>query len=94
MWSSWAAPKICPARAPRCSLPRRRSRSATADWGAAELGKRLVQAWQAFSGRASDAAAPWLVVQQHQGPQAVQAAYAQVLAGRGDPRTGHMLSLG
>ena len=65
-----------------------------ADWGAAELGKRLVQAWQAFSGRATDAAAPWLVVQQHQGPQAVQAAYAQVLAGRGDPRTGHMLSLG
>ena len=64
-----------------------------ADWGAAELGKRLVQAWQAFSGRATDAAAPWLVVQQHQGPQAVQAAYAQVLAGRGDPRTGHMLSL-
>ena len=63
------------------------------DWGAAVLGQRLVQAWQAFSHRAMDAAAPWLVVQQHQGPQAVQAAYAQVLAGRGDPRTGHMLSL-
>ena len=64
-----------------------------ADWGAAELGKRLVQAWQAFSQRATDATTPWLVVQQHQGPQAVQAAYAQVLAGKGDPRTGHMLSL-
>ena len=64
-----------------------------ADWGAAELGKRLVQAWQAFSARATRADEPWLVVQQHSGPQAVQAAYAQVLAGRGDPRTGHMLSL-
>ncbi len=65
-----------------------------ADWGAAELGKRLVQAWQAFSARATDAAAPWLAVQEHKGPQAVQAAYAQVLQGKGDPRTGHMLSLG
>jgi hypothetical protein len=27
------------------------------------------------------------------GPRAVQAAYAQVLAGRGDPRVGHILSL-
>jgi len=65
-----------------------------ADWGAAELGKRLVQAWQAFSHRATDAAGPWLVVQEHKGPQAVQAAYAQVLAGKGDARTGHILSLG
>ncbi len=63
------------------------------DWGAAELGQRLVQAWQAFSHRATDAASPWLVVQEHKGPEAVQAAYAQVLAGQGDPRTGHMLSL-
>lgn len=65
-----------------------------ADWGAPELGKRLVQAWQAFSQRATGTTQPWLVVQQHQGPQAVQAAYAQVLAGKGDARTGHMLSLG
>ena len=26
-------------------------------------------------------------------PQAVQAAYAEVLAGRGDPRVGHILTL-
>ncbi len=64
-----------------------------ADWGAAELGQRLVQAWQAFSTQVSNPAAPWLTVQHHGGPQAVQAAYAQVLAGRGDPRTGHMLSM-
>ena len=36
---------------------------------------------------------PWLQVQHHSGADAVQAAYAQVLAGRGDPRLGHMLSL-
>ena len=61
---------------------------APADWAP------LVQAWQAFSTQVGNPAAPWLTVQHHGGPQAVQAAYAQVLAGRGDPRTGHMLSMG
>ena len=63
-----------------------------ADWGAGEFGKRLLQAWQAFGAKVADPAAPWLRVQHHRGPQAVQAAYAQVLAGRGDPREGHILS--
>ncbi len=64
-----------------------------ADWGPAELGRKLVQAWQSFSSRATGAADPWLTVQHHAGVQEVQAAYAQVLAGRGDPRVGHILSL-
>ncbi|MBX3589193.1 MAG: DUF2855 family protein [Ramlibacter sp.] len=64
-----------------------------ADWGAPVLGQRLVQAWQAFSAKAGNADAPWLTVQHHRGAPAVQAAYAQVLGGRGDPRVGHMLSL-
>lgn len=63
------------------------------DWGAAVLGQKLVGAWQVFAQRVTDPAQPWLVVQQHTGPQAVQAAYAQVLAGQGDPRLGHMLSM-
>ena len=63
------------------------------DWGAAEFGHRLVQAWQEFYAKVSDSKAPWLLVQHHRGPQAVQAAYAQVLGGRGDPRLGHVLSL-
>jgi hypothetical protein len=65
-----------------------------AEWGAAELGKKLVTAWRAFSARATAAPQPWLNVQHHKGAQEVQRAYAQVLAGRGDPRVGHMLSLG
>ncbi len=63
------------------------------DWGAAVLGQKLVGAWQVFAQRVTDPAQPWLVVQQHTGPQAVQAAYAQVLAGQGDPRLGYMLSM-
>jgi hypothetical protein len=65
-----------------------------ADWGPAELGRRLVEAWRAFSEKASGGNSPWLQVQHHEGVEAVQAAYATVLAGRGDPRQGHILTLG
>ena len=64
-----------------------------ADWGGAEFGSRMVQAWKSFTQAVTQANPPWLQVQQHEGTQAVSQAYAQVLAGRGDPRTGHMLSL-
>jgi hypothetical protein len=63
------------------------------DWGAEGLGQRLLQAWQAFIAEVSVAVNPWLLVEQHQGPTAVAAAYQQVLGGRGDPRRGHMLTL-
>ncbi|MDP9902039.1 DUF2855 family protein [Variovorax ginsengisoli] len=71
----------------------------TAEWGADVFGQRMAAAWRAFvaqvGGEGSEASArsPWLTVTHHRGDAAVQAAYAQVLAGRGDPRTGHILSL-
>lgn len=65
----------------------------SADWGPAGLGQRLVQAWQAFSQRVTQDPAPWLLTQQHSGAEAVSAIYQEVLAGKGDPRTGHILSL-
>lgn len=63
-----------------------------AEWGAAGLQQRLVTGWQAFLGAVTDPARPWLTVEQHQGAEAVQAAYQGVLAGRGDPRKGHVLA--
>ena len=63
------------------------------EWSPQGLNQRLVQAWQAFTAKVASPQGPWLQVQRHGGPDAVQAAYAQVLAGRGDPRLGHMLSL-
>jgi Protein of unknown function (DUF2855) len=63
------------------------------DWGAAGFNERMARAWHAFVGQVKQPAAPWLVVQTHNGPEAVQAAHAMVLGGRGDPRLGHMLSL-
>ena len=64
-----------------------------ADWGADGLGKRLVTAWHAFSAKVANPASPWLEVRHHKGSEAVQAAYSTVLAGQGDPRLGHILSL-
>jgi hypothetical protein len=63
------------------------------DWGPGQLGQRLVQGWNAFRARVQDAQNPWLTVREHRGANEVERAYAQVLAGRGDPREGHILSL-
>ncbi|MDM0116504.1 DUF2855 family protein [Variovorax sp. J22R133] len=63
------------------------------EWGAAGLADKLLQAWRAFVAKVSDPAAPWLVPEHHRGTDAVQSAYLAVLAGRGDARSGHMLSL-
>jgi hypothetical protein len=63
------------------------------EWGGAEFGKRMVQAWVNFTRAASNSKSPWLIVEHHSGADAVAKAYAQVLGGRGDPRVGHMLSL-
>ena len=67
------------------------------EWGPLGLGERLVRSWQAFMATVTGAtpAGPqaWLTVQHHAGPEAVQSAYQQVLAGRSDPRLGHILSL-
>ena len=65
----------------------------TAEWGADEFGKRMVAAWHAFIAEVTDAKGPWLHAEHHHGGDAVTAAYAQVLAGKGDPRSGHVLSL-
>ena len=65
-----------------------------ADWGPASLNERLVKAWFAFAKVVCNPAKPWLTVVHHTGVAQVQGAYAHVLQGKGDPREGHILSLG
>jgi hypothetical protein len=62
------------------------------EWGGAEFGKRMVQAWVNFTDTVKQSTPTWLSIQQHVGADAVTQAYAQVLSGRGDPRLGHVLS--
>jgi Protein of unknown function (DUF2855) len=63
------------------------------DWGVAEFGKRMAQAWASFTHTVTNTRTPWLKVEQHAGAEAVSKAYQHVLGGRGDPRIGHILSL-
>ena len=63
----------------------------SSEWGAKELEERLLSAWQGFTARVTRKDAPWLVTQTHQGPAAIDAVYAEVLAGGGDPRVGHII---
>ncbi len=63
------------------------------EWGGAAFGQRMVEAWRSFLARVSNPASPWLVTEHHRGADAAQAAYGLVLGGKGDPRTGHILSL-
>ena len=65
----------------------------SADWGSEGLGQRLLAGWQAFTARARDPGKPWLLIEHHRGAEPLAAAYQLVLAGKGDPQIGHMLSL-
>lgn len=65
----------------------------SAEWGRAGLGARLAAAWAEFRAKVRNPDTPWVQVKRHTGPQAVKAAYAMVLEGKGDPRAGHILSM-
>jgi Protein of unknown function (DUF2855) len=64
-----------------------------AELGADVFGKNIITAWQQFCQTVTHSSPPWLQVQEHVGVPAVQTAYAQVLAGQGDARVGHVFTL-
>ncbi|MFZ4479042.1 MAG: DUF2855 family protein [Rhodoferax sp.] len=64
-----------------------------ADWGAGEFTARMVQAWRNFCAQVGSGDPSWVTLQRSRGSDAALSAYARVLAGRGDPRIGHILSL-
>jgi hypothetical protein len=59
------------------------------DWGAPELESRMAEAWHPFC----DWSAGWLNVVRGEGFEAVQRAYHEVLEGRVDPSSAHVLRL-
>lgn len=59
------------------------------DWGGAELQRRVADAWHPFCQWASG----WLEIIHGRGFDAVQNAYLDVLEGRVDPKSAHVLSL-
>lgn len=59
------------------------------DWGPAELQSRVAAAWHPFCRWTGD----WLQIISGRGFEAVQSAYLDVLEGRVDPKSAHVLSL-
>lgn len=66
-----------------------RMRTRTADWGRDGLGDRFAQAWRRFV----PVVEGWVDVTVGQGPEGLRAAWLEVLSGRSDPRTGHVVQL-
>lgn len=64
-----------------------------ADWGAAEVTRRFNEAQLAFIERVSDRERPWMTVQTHHGLPAAQMLVADLVAGRVDPKAGHVIAL-
>jgi hypothetical protein len=62
-----------------------------ADWGGEAFGRQLAKAWQDFTRQVTGARPPWLLPQRHAGQASLEAVYREVLTGKGDPRTGHIL---
>ena len=61
----------------------------TADWGREGLDARFGEAWRRFAPTAEQ----WVDVVVSSGPQALRDVWLEVLGGRSDPRTGHVLQL-
>ena len=63
-------------------------RKRSADWGREGLDSRFAHAWRSFAA----AAEGWVDVVHHRGPAALREVWLEVLAGRSDPRTGHVVT--
>ena len=61
----------------------------TADWGRDGLDQRFGDAWRGFA----PAAQQWVDVHVSSGAQALRDVWLEVLSGRSDPRTGHVVQL-
>jgi hypothetical protein len=64
-------------------------RKRTVDWGRDGLDKRFSHAWSRFA----EVVRGWVDVRVRQGPDALQAAWLDVLAGRTPPNIGHVVQL-
>ncbi len=87
--SMGAVPDSLPGPRPKFFFAPDRVTKRTADWGRDGLERRLAQAWRGYV-RWTDG---WLEVVHGRGPDAVQSAYLDLLDGRIDPATAHVLSL-
>lgn len=63
------------------------------EWGYEQVNQRFGDAQRAFYKRVSDAQKPWMEVTEHQGLEAAAKLIASLIAGKVDPRVGHIVKI-
>jgi hypothetical protein len=84
-----AAPADLPGPAPAFFFAPDRIVKRTKEWGRAGLGDRVADAWRRYV----EFADHWLEIRHGAGPEAVEAAYLELVDGGTNPAVGHVLSL-
>jgi len=85
-WETMAAPPQVVGPTPVFFFAPDRIRQRMKDWGPAELDARFQAALKDFV-----AGNPWLKLKHHTGPEALQALYGEVVAGKVSPDEGHIV---
>ena len=88
------ATKVLAGPAPQAYFAPNQIKKRNADWGAAVVTQKFNAAQLAFIRRVSDAAKPWMSVKEHAGFGAGQDLVDALVAGRIDPKDGHVVVLG
>jgi uncharacterized protein DUF2855 len=89
-WDQLSAPPAeLPGAAPSFFFAPDQISKRSKDWGRAGLGDRVEEAWRRYV-EFSDG---WVRIEHGYGPDAVEQAYLELLGGRTDPATGHILSM-
>ena len=88
-WEAKPRPTDLPGPAPEFFFAPARIVKRTQDWGGGGLQEKLGDAWTEFAAFSDR----WMKVRRHQGPEALERVYLDVLTGRIDPCDGHVISL-
>jgi hypothetical protein len=83
------APEPLPGAPPAFFFAPDQVRKRAEDWGQAGLDDRVAAAWREYL----DFCDGWVDLQHGSGPDAVERVYVELLEGRTDPATGHILSM-
>ena len=92
-WESLASGITLPGPRPTLFFAPAQAAIRSAEWGSAELRRRVGQRWTEYLARVVDPRHPWMVVVRREGRAAVQDAWLALVDGRSDPRQGWLLSV-
>jgi hypothetical protein len=84
-----AAPADLPGAAPSFFFAPDQISKRSKEWGRTGLGDRVAEAWRRYV----EFCDGWVRIKHGYGPDAVEQAYLELLDGRTDPATGHVLSM-